>query len=125
QLYLSTQSTQTTNIIRITHKGDLVDDQGQIGFQDVSIMLSGNTAQPPILPGNCEIFADPDSGTVTLKWASDVGRVYRVQYLDSISDGSNNWQDASSELSATKTNTAVTISTTNALNRFYRVAQVR
>ena len=115
--------TNGTYLVRITHKGSLLNDLGQTAYQNVSILLSGNIAQPPIPPLITSIAAITTSNTVALKWSSDAGRVYRVQYRDGISSGS--WQYATSELSATKTNTAVVLSVTGTTNRFYRIAQVR
>ncbi len=63
------------------------------------------------------------SNTVALKWASDVGRVYRVQYNNDLT--STNWQYSSNEISATKTNTAIAISATGTSKQFYRIVQVR
>jgi hypothetical protein len=87
-------------------------------------MLSGNVAQPPIQPKITQITAFPASNTVALKWTCDVGRVCRIQYVNSLAS-SNNWQYASGELSATKTNTAFALSTAGLTNRFYRIVQVR
>jgi len=115
--------TNGTYLVRVTHKGNLLNDLGQTSYQNVSILLSGNIAQPPILPLITSIAAITTSNTAALKWSSDVGRVYRVQYRDDIASGS--WQYGTGELSATKTNTAVVLSVTGITNRFYRIAQVR
>jgi len=63
------------------------------------------------------------SNTLALKWASDVGRVYRVQYNYDLTG--TNWQYTSNEISATKTNTAIVISATGTSKQFYRIVQVR
>ena len=115
--------TNGTYLVRVTHKGSLLNDLGQTSYQNGTILLSGNIAQPPSLPLITSIAAITTSNTVALKWSSDVGRVYRVQYRDDISSGS--WQYGTSELSATKTNTAVVLSVAGITNRFYRIAQVR
>jgi len=115
--------TSGTYLMRVTHKGNLLNDLGQTSYQNVSVMLSGNTAQAPIVPNITSMAALTVSNTVALKWSSEVGRVYRIQYRDNIASGS--WQYATSELSATKTNTAVTVSVAGLTNRFYRVAQIR
>jgi hypothetical protein len=112
-----------TYLVRVTHKGNLLNDLGQISFQNVSVMLSGNTAQPPIVPKITSIAALTVSNSVALKWSSEVGRVYRIQSNDNLASGT--WQYGTGELSATKTNTAITISTAGANARFYRVAQIR
>lgn len=115
--------TTGTYIVQVTHKGNLVNDLGQTNYQNVSVLLSGNVAQPPILPQISEILSLYASNTVALKWSCDVGRVTRVQYEDNLSSGL--WQYATGELSATKTNTAVVLSASGITNRFYRIVQVR
>lgn len=109
--------------IRVTHKGSLVNDLGQTNSQNVSIMLSGNIAQPPALPKITAISALTTLNTVALKWASDVGRIYRVQANNDLT--TTNWQYASGELSATKTNTAFAVSVAGIPSQFYRIVQVR
>jgi len=123
QVYLS-NPTNGTYTVRVTHKGNLVNDQGQTSYQDLSILLSGNIARPPTTPAITSIHAITASNTVALAWSSDVGRVYRVQYVDALAS-SNNWLYASTELSATKTNTAFVHSASGVTNRYYRIAQVR
>lgn len=115
--------TSGTYQVRITHKGTLVNDAGQTSYQNVSILLSGNIAQPSVVPLITSIRSVTVSNTVALKWSSEVGRVYRVQQKDDISPGA--WQFATGELSATKTNSAAVLSVAGTTNRFYRVVQVR
>jgi hypothetical protein len=109
--------------VRVTHKGNLVDDSGQVSSQNLSILLSGNIAQPPILPTIASIGALTVSNTVALKWACDVGRIYRVQANGDLT--TTNWQYATGELSATKTNAAVVLYAGGINSQFYRVIQVR
>ena len=123
QVYIP-NPTSGTYTLQVTHKGNLVNDLGQTSYQNVSITLSGNTAQPPIQPTFTQIKAFAVSNALVMKWTSDVGRVCRIQYVNSLSS-SNNWQYATGELSATKTNTAIALSTIGLTNRFYRVVQVR
>jgi hypothetical protein len=115
--------TSGTYTVRITHKGNLLNDSGQISYQNVSVLLSGNLAQAPILPDIVSMSAQTISNTVAIKWTTEVGRVYQVQRRSNIATGS--WQNYSGELSATKTNTAFTIPTSGASNQFYRVVQLR
>jgi hypothetical protein len=109
--------------IRVTHKGSLLNDLGQTNYQNVSILLSGNVAQSPILPQISSMSVLTISNDAAIKWASEVGRVYRVQYRTNLVSGS--WQYASGELSATKTNTAFSASIAGVPNQFYRIVQVR
>jgi hypothetical protein len=122
QVYIANPTTGTYTV-RVTHKGNLVNDKGQISYQNVSLMLSGNIAQPPILPKITSLAAQTVSNTVSLKWSSDVGRVYRVQSKSNIVSGT--WAYATGELSATKTNTAVLLPVAGVPSQFYRVVQVR
>ena len=115
--------TNGTYLVLVTHKGNLLNDLGQTNYQNLSVLLSGNIAQPPIQPKITEILPIYASNTVALKWACDVGRVCRVQYENNLLSGS--WQYASGELSATKTNTAITLAASGITNRFYRIIQVR
>jgi len=115
--------TTGTYLIRVTHKGNLVNQLGQTAFQNVSILLSGNIAQPPILPFVNSISALTTTNLVALKWNSEVGRVYRVQSRNDLVTDS--WQDAIGEVSATKTNTAVALYVGGITNQFYRIVQVR
>jgi len=109
--------------VRVTHKGNLVNDARQVSYQNLSLLLSGNVAQPPILPHITAMSAMTVSNAVALKWASEVGRIYKVQSRNDLATGT--WQDASGELSATKTNTAYMMPMGNAPMQFYRIVQVR
>jgi hypothetical protein len=109
--------------IRVTHKGSLLNDLGQTNYQNVSILLSGNLAQSPILPQISSMSALTISNTAAIKWASEVGRIYQVQSRTNLASGS--WQNVGGQLSATKTNTAFTAATSGAPNQFYRIVQVR
>ena len=60
---------------------------------------------------------------VALVWASEVGRIYSVQTETDIA--SANWQFASAELSATKTNAAIVLPVSSTGNVFYRIVQIR
>jgi len=115
--------TSGTYLMRVTNKGTLVDNLGQTNSQTLSILLSGNIAQPPTLPKIASLNAYTVSNTVAVKWATDVGRVYRVQGNGDLK--TTNWSYSTGELSATKTNTAVVLSIGSATNQFYRVVQVR
>lgn len=124
QVYIANPSTGTYTV-QVRHKGTLVNDQGQTSYQNLSILLSGNLAQPAIQPNITQYIPTPSSNTVALKWACDVGRVFRIVYVDTLLSTNNNWLFATGELSATKTNSSVTLSTAGVTNRFYRVLQVR
>ncbi len=122
QVYLPTPSNGVYTL-RVTHKGNLVNDQGVTSYQNVSLMLSGNVPQPPIVPKITEVLPIYASNTLALIWSGDVGRVFQV--LTTTNLASTNWSAATAELSATKTNTAVTITGLTNAQRFYRILQVR
>ena len=110
-------------LVRVTHKGTLVNDLGQTTNQNISILISGNVVQPPIVPVITSIL-QTSSNTLALKWSSEVGRVHRVQYRDDLVSGS--WQYATGELSVTKTNTATSVTfSPSQTSRFYRIQQLR
>ena len=111
--------------LRVSHKGTLVNDQGQSSYQNVSILMTGNIAQPAIQPTITQIAAFPASSTVALSWTCDVGRVCRIQYVNSLLSTNNAWQFATGELNATKTTSATVLSTTGVTNQFYRLVQIR
>lgn len=110
-------------LIRITNKGSLVDNTGATNSQNLSILLSGNLALPPTLPKITSFSDLLVSNTVAIKWASDVGRVYRVQANTDLS--TTNWYNLTGELSATKTNAAAVLYAGGVNAQFYRVVQVR
>lgn len=106
--------------VRVTHKGNLVNSSNVVSEQWASILVSGNIPQPqPDLVVEAPVVNGTDA---FLKWPSVVGRIYRVEYNDDLTTSS--WTDATGEISATKTNVAVSVSAT-AAQRFYRVVQVR
>jgi len=112
--------TSGTYTVRITHKGNLVNNSNVVSDQWVSVLLSGNLPQPqPALTLGKPLVI---GGNTALKWPSVVGRIYRVQYKDNLSTAG--WTDATGEISSTKTNVAVNASAASG-QRFYRVVQVR
>jgi hypothetical protein len=115
--------TTGTYLVQVTHKGNLVDNTGTVSSQNLSIMLSGNLPQPPTLPKITSISALTVSNTVALKWATDVGRIYRVQANGDLT--TTNWNYMTGELSTTKTNAAVLLYAGGINSQFYRVVQVR
>jgi hypothetical protein len=122
QVYIPSPATGIYTV-QITHKGTLVDDHGKTNYQNVSIMLSGNVAQPAIPLQIASIQPIAASNTIALAWGSDVGRVYSVQTETNIA--SANWQSVTGELSATKTTTAFVLTSSSTTNMFYRIVQIR
>jgi len=112
--------TSGTYTVRVTHKGNLVNSSNVVSEQWVSILVSGNIAQPQ--PGLVIGTLLVNGTNASVKWPSVVGRIYRVQYKNDLT--ASGWTDATGEISATKTNVAVTVSVSTP-QRFYRVVQVR
>lgn len=119
---LITNTVVGTYLIRVTHKGALLNDAGQTNNQAVSVLLSGNVPQSaPAL-----VLAQPiqvSTNLMALKWPSVVGSSYQVQYADYLEEPTT-WANLGAEISATKTNVAVTVWSTNAY-RFYQVVQTK
>ncbi len=89
-------------IVRVTHKGTLVDDTGQPASQDLSIILSGIV--PETRSKLAIVEADFSGGSELILWPSVVGQNYRVQAAVDLLE--QVWTNTSAEISATKTNTA-------------------
>ena len=122
QVFIGSPTTGTYTV-RVTHKGDLLNDTNAVSDQRVSIIISGNLAQPaPALAFTS--ITQVSSNIVALKWESVVGRVYQVDYRDDVASGA--WQAATVEISATKTNVTVALTMPSGVpNRFFRLAQLR
>ncbi len=107
--------------IRVTHKGTLVDTNGAAAAQRVSILMSGNIAQPkpPLLLAPPLVLS---SNQVAISWPSIVGLRYQLQHKDDLNV--TNWTNIGGEVGATKTTSAVTTAFTNAI-RFYRVVELQ
>ena len=111
QVYIPSPSKMAFTSWSVTHKRSLLNDLGQVSYQNVSILLTGNIAQPAIAPAFVSALYVAPSNTIALKWASDVGRVCVVQTNASITSGT--WGNATGELSATKTNTVIALPKTD------------
>lgn len=116
-----TNTASDTYLVRVARKGTLVDTNGAASARRVSILVSGNIAQPkPPLVLASPLVVSPNQAA--LSWPSVVGLRYQVQYKDDLNV--TNWTSIGGEVSATKTNVAVTTAFTNAI-RFYRVAELQ
>lgn len=118
QVVVTNTATSEQFIVRVTHKGTLVDDTGQASSQDVSIILSGIV--PEARPELAIIQADFTNGSEMILWPSVVGQNYRVQSTLDLLD--QMWTYISGEISATKTNTAWESGVTpDGEHQFYRL----
>lgn len=115
-----TNAVSDSYLVRVTHKGTLVDPNSIAAPQRVSVLLSGITPQPkPPLALSLGVVS---SNAVALRWPSVTGQRYQVQYKNDLNI--TNWTNLGGEWSATKTNLAITSSFTNVM-RFYRVTEVQ
>ena len=117
---LITNTVAGSYLVRVTHKGTLLNDAGQTNQQASSVLISGNVPQSrPAL-----VLAQPVSvstNQIALQWPSVVGSRYQVQYADFLAEPTT-WANLGAEISATKTNVAVTVWSTNAY-RFFQVVE--
>lgn len=125
QVVISNPVTSGVYTVRITHKGTnlVAGTTGATNEQWVSIVRSGNVAQaaPPLLITS---IAMTSSNTIALQWNSVVGRVYQVRHRNDVATGT--WSNSTGEISATKTNVAVSLSVPGGVDtRFYRLVQLR
>jgi hypothetical protein len=102
QVVVTNASADEQFIVRITHKGTLVDDTGQPSFQDVTIVTTGIEPETRVALAISESSFASDSEIIL--WPSVVGQNYRVQSTVDLLDQA--WTNVSAEISATKTNTA-------------------
>jgi hypothetical protein len=107
--------------VQITHKGQLVDEDGLPSWQALSLIISGVAVEPaPELRISAAVLADPDH--FAFAWASVVGAVYRIRTSVDL----DAWTDATGDISATKTLTAVLIDIgTGGDRRFWRIVRIR
>ena len=120
QVVISSPSVQETYTVRITHKGDLVDDTGSVAEQAVSIILSG--IEPEVREETKIVELVVSSASELLEWPTVVGQNYQVQTKMNLMD--QTWIDFSSEISATKTNTTwESDSAPSSTTRFYRLIE--
>jgi hypothetical protein len=111
------QPTNATYLVRVTHKGNLQSN----ATQWVSILLSGNVAQPapPLVINQIVKTATTQ---IEIGWPAVVGQTYQVQARNTL--GTANWANVGGIISARLTNVVVQIPL-NATDsqQFYRVVQ--
>ena len=75
-------------------------------------------------PSNAPVLSINAMGTgLLITWNSETGAVYRLQYMDSITN--MHWNDVSNDLVATGTQTILPITPITNAQRFYRILRVR
>ena len=116
QIHIANPVTNGTYLVRVTHKGTLTNSQW------VSILISGNVAQPsPSLAFNQII--QTGTNKVALGWPSVVGQRYQLQTVNALSL-SNSWRNIDAEVSARLTNTVVETPFAQTNNAFFRLVQL-
>jgi len=108
--------------VRVTHKGDLVDNAlpAQITGQDLSLVLTGvNVIAAPELVVSSVVQTAPDA--YTLFWPSVVGGAYDIETSTDLIT----WGMAEEDVSATKSLTGFEVPSSGATKRFWRVQRVK
>ena len=93
-------------LVRVTHKGALVDAEGTPSFQNVTVLVSGNVAPAEFSPEIVEVATTAED-EVSLLWQAVVGRSYRVQRTHDI--GLGVWTDVGGAIQATKYQVAAAV----------------
>jgi hypothetical protein len=79
QVVIDSPGASVEHVVRITHKGSLVDDTGAADAQAVSIIVSGNLIEPQLPLAISAVERDAGTGDVDLTWPSIVGDRYQVE----------------------------------------------
>jgi Subtilase family len=119
QVLIANPITNGIYMITVTNKGTLSG-----GSQWVSMLISGNVAQPPP-PLKINQILQTGINSMAVGWPSVVGQRYQAQYVDALNSVSNNWQNIGAQVSARLTNVVTQLPmNTNGNTRFYRLVQV-
>ena len=116
-----TNATAGTYTIRVTHKGNLVNDLGTNSLQRFSLDASG------VAPGTKpDLFitslAQTGAGQVTLQWAAVPGLNYQIQARNDL--GSGSWSNVSPEINAYRASPSYTLTGQTNASRFYRLVEL-
>jgi len=116
-----TNATAATYTIRVTHKGNLVNDFGTNSLQRFSLGASG------VVPGTKPGFlitsmAQTGAGQVTLQWAAVPGLNYQIQARNDL--GSGTWSNVSPEINAYQASPSYTLTGQTNATRFYRLVEL-
>ena len=108
-----------TYIVQVTHKGHIVNADGQNSAQWVSLIASGIQPQPMADPVISQSLRFSTNQLFALKWTSIPGVSYQILQSSNLTSGS--WTPASDVISATKTNTAFVLPFSPSGNRVFRI----
>lgn len=116
EVYVANPLTNGTYSVTVTHKGTLTNSQW------VSILISGNVAQPaPPLAFN-QILQTGVS-TIAVGWPAVVGAQYQVQVNSDLT--TTNWINSGGIISARLTNVVAQVSMPTNTQAFYRLMQLQ
>ena len=105
-------------VIRINHKGDLVDDDGNVDSQKLSIVISGNVVEEaPVLQVGELMQTTPTEFTAIFETV--VGGEYDVETSPDLTNGS--WTTAMTGVLPTKDVSALPLPTSGETRKFWRV----
>ena len=122
QVLISGATSGETYTVRVTHKGNLVDNAipAQITGQDLSLVLTGVDVTPePDLVVFSVMLTSPN--TYTLFWNSVAGGLYDIETSTDLTT----WTTVEEDISASKSITGFPVPTSNASKRFWRVQRVK
>lgn len=120
QVVVASPSANGEYTVTVTHKGDLVDDLAQLAGQDLSIIISGNIAEPAP-PLKIEEIVKTGAEEFTLTWPAVVGKRYSVETSTDL----QSWTIETGQISAIKELVATPVTApASDPHRFYRVVDL-
>lgn len=120
QVVITNPTANADYVVRVTHKGNLVDDTGSNSVQALSMTFSGILEDSRPQTRVNEFLVDGTSEL--LGWPSVVGQNYQVQTCTNLLV--QDWTNISPEISSTKTNTTWDSGTgPSGILRFYRLQE--
>lgn len=121
QVVITNPVTNGNYTVRVTHKGNLVNDFGTNSLQRFSLAAFGVApgTKPTLIITN---IAQTGAGQMTLQWAAVPGLNYQIQARNDLSSGS--WSNVSPEINAYRANPSYTLSGQTNANRFYRLVEL-
>ncbi len=121
QVVITNPVTNGTYTVRVTHKGNLVNDFGTNSLQRFSLDATGVApgTKPDLLITS---VAQTGAGQVTLQWAAVPALNYQIQARNDLVSGS--WSNVSPEINAYRVNPSYTLTGQTNASRFYRLVEL-
>lgn len=127
QVLVASPTANDEYVVRVTHKGTMVDETGAPAPQTISLVLSGIVEEPEPEFAVPEVV-QTDETEFTLTWNSVVGATYVIMTstdLDTWTEAVDGNSVPFGEISATKTTTAVPVPMGSAEEkRFWRIKRI-